>query len=94
MANGEAHRQEVGVISSGSYQSSFLCDLSDEETESYVERKSEKTCERKFQGRPGIAQTSCVAGVCARCGARGYRRVRDPGDEQMTKRKEDHKKRQ
>lgn len=30
VANGEAHRQEVGVISSGSYQSHFIYDLSDE----------------------------------------------------------------
>lgn len=39
VANGEAHRQEVGVISSGSYQSHFLCDLSDETRER--ERESE-----------------------------------------------------
>lgn len=29
VANGEAHRQEEGVISSGNYQSHFLYDLSD-----------------------------------------------------------------
>lgn len=39
MANWEAHRQEVGVISSGSYQSHFLSDLSDEKRE--LERDSE-----------------------------------------------------
>lgn len=51
MANGEPHRQEVGVISSGSYQSHFLCALSDEkrerEKESEIERKNERETTRK-----------------------------------------------
>lgn len=42
VANGEAHRQEVGVISSGSYQSHFLYDLSDEKRERERESKAER----------------------------------------------------
>lgn len=45
VANGEPHRQEVGVISSGSYQSHFLRVLSDEkkrDEEGEAERREEE----------------------------------------------------
>lgn len=41
VANGEAYRQEVGVISSGSYQSCFLYDLSDEKRERAIQTEKE-----------------------------------------------------
>lgn len=46
MANGEAYRQEVGVISSGSYQNHFLLDLSDEERERDRMRQRGKKTDR------------------------------------------------
>lgn len=45
VANGEAHRQEVGVISSGSYQNHFLYDLSDAKRERKRDRKEMRMSE-------------------------------------------------
>lgn len=45
VANGEAHRQEVGVISSGSYQNHFLYDLSDVKRERKRDRKEMRMSE-------------------------------------------------
>lgn len=52
MANGEAHRQEVGVISSGSYQNHFLFDLSTKvrSREREREKKRLRTQEKRAQG--------------------------------------------
>lgn len=54
VANGEAHRQEVGVISSGSYQSHFLYDLSDEKRdkrESKTKRRTVKQSDKSWKNK-------------------------------------------
>lgn len=51
VANGEAYRQEVGVISSGSYQSRFLYDLSDERESNTDREGDEKESEKIRKNR-------------------------------------------
>lgn len=61
VANGEAHRQEVGVISSGSYQNHFLYDLSDAKRERKRDRKEMRMSETFWKEKKKLVPTSVSA---------------------------------
>lgn len=64
MANGEAYRQEVGVISSGSYQNHFLLDLSDEERERQNETERKEDRRSKKSGNNNIFKCEVPCETC------------------------------
>lgn len=59
MANREAHRQEVGVISSGSYQSHFLYSLSELLKEGGRREKACRQKKGKIRQRSLTGEASC-----------------------------------